>query len=209
MTSMLLEPQASVSADRRFGPPGTVAPTRIRICDETAHDRWAREALLSAAFGPSRFEKASERLRQGRLPAAGLALVAKDGNELVGTLRLWNVLAGKRRPSLLLGPLAVAASHRSRGVGTRLIGEALSRAVAFGHRSVLLVGDSSYYGRFGFEPRFARNLTMPGPVDPARFLGLELVEGALQGACGAVKPSGAIAARIGAGFSAHRVRPDA
>ena len=84
--------------------------------------------MLDEAFGAARFEKTVERLREGRLPAPGLALVAKDGGELVGTLRLWPIRAGDV-PALLLGPLAVAKTHRSRGLGRRLMGEALFRAI--------------------------------------------------------------------------------
>jgi electron transfer flavoprotein beta subunit len=40
--------------------------------------------------------------------------VAKDGEALVGTLRFWHVEAGGA-PALLLGPLAVAESHRDLG----------------------------------------------------------------------------------------------
>ena len=59
------------------------------IEDERAFDAPAREALLDEAFGPARFAKTSQRLRDGRLPAEGLALVARDRGELVGTVRCW------------------------------------------------------------------------------------------------------------------------
>jgi predicted N-acetyltransferase YhbS len=66
--------------------------------------------------------------------------------------------------------------------------QALARAKLQGHASVLLVGDAAYYNRFGFEQRFTDQLIMPGPVDPKRFLGRELIPGALSGAAGAVTP---------------------
>ena len=171
--------------------PAGLAPTRanIRIAMESSFDVAAREALLDAAFGPDREAKTSERLREGRLPAKGLSLVAKDKGELVGTLRLWRVAAGGR-PALLLGPLAVAGSHRSLGVGAKLMREALWRAATLGHKAVLLVGDAPYYARFGFEARLAAGLDLPGPVDRARFLGFEIEHGALEGAEGAVVATG-------------------
>ncbi|MBM3563617.1 MAG: N-acetyltransferase [Alphaproteobacteria bacterium] len=156
------------------------------IRDEAPCDMGAREALLDDAFGPARFLKTCQRLRDGSAPAPGLALVATDdAGALVGTVRLWPVLAGERE-ALLLGPLAVSAQHRALGIGRALIDESLARSRDFGHRAVLLVGDAPYYARFGFERRFTERLTMPGPVERARFLGLELVEGALRGACGRV-----------------------
>ena len=47
--------------------------------------------------------KTSERLREGRLPAEGLALVAERDDRVIATVRLWHVEAGPRRPALLLG----------------------------------------------------------------------------------------------------------
>jgi hypothetical protein len=44
------------------------------IREEIPTDVAPREALLDACFGPQRFAKTSERLREGRLPADGLAL---------------------------------------------------------------------------------------------------------------------------------------
>jgi predicted N-acetyltransferase YhbS len=162
----------------------------IRVLDEAAVDVGAREALLDAAFGPARAEKTCERLREGRRPAHGLSIVAKDGVDVVGTLRLWHIAAGPGRPALLLGPLAVARSHRARGLGTRLISEALFRAVVRGHGAVLLVGDAPYYERFGFDRRFTTRLVMPGFVEKERFLGLELAPDALAAAAGPVTATG-------------------
>ena len=112
-----------------------------------------------------------------------------DG-DIVGTLRFWHVEAGDR-PSLLLGPLAVGERHRSAGIGRAMIEHGLDRARQLGHRGVILVGDAPYYGRFGFSRAPVENLVLPGPVDLDRFLGLELVPGALAGARGRVVGTGA------------------
>jgi predicted N-acetyltransferase YhbS len=165
-----------------------VADPMIRA--ERPEDAPAREALLDEAFGSARFKKTSARLRAGRSPADGLAFVAEDGGTLVGTVRLWPVRAGGV-DALLLGPLAVAASHRGRGVGARLMREAIAQASARGHRAILLVGDAPYYGRFGFSAALAARLALPGPVERARFLGLELAPAALRDATGLVVPAGA------------------
>lgn len=182
--------------------PPAAAPTpplraRVAIRDERPADVPAREALLDAAFGPGRFLKTCERLREGSAPAPGLALVAADEEgDLLATIRLWPILAGGRRPALLLGPLAVAECARSLGLGGDMMRASLARAAALGHRAVLLVGDEPYYRRFGFERRFTEQLVLPGPVERARFLGLELVAGALEGAKGRVTAAPAAAARI-------------
>lgn len=167
----------------------------IATRDERPTDIPARESLLDACFGPERFRKTCQRLREGRRPADGLALVAERDGRLVGTLRLWNVTAGPARPALMLGPLAVDPSLRGLGVGATLVRQALARAGALGHRAVLLVGDAPYYARFGFSGEGTDTLRLPGPYERHRFLGLDLAPGGLHGARGLVSATGAAEAQ--------------
>ncbi len=181
----------SIDAARKAAPifPLVVKCDAIRIADERARDHVAREQLLDACFGEERFAKTCERLREGRLPARHLALIAKDKGVSVGTLRFWHVRAGDV-DALLLGPLAVAPSHRERGLGGALMRTGLARARALGHKAVLLVGDEPYYNRFGFSRALAERLDLPGFYEPSRFLAHELVQGALAPAQGMVQASG-------------------
>jgi predicted N-acetyltransferase YhbS len=160
------------------------------IDEEAPGEAGAREALLDRAFGPARFAKTSQTVREGRLPV--LALAARRDGRLAGSLRLWHVATGDGRPALLLGPLAVEPGLQGQGLGGRLTRSALNRAAALGHGAVLLVGDAPYYARFGFSAALARDLDMPGPVERHRFLGLELEPGALAGARGVLRPTGAL-----------------
>lgn len=161
----------------------------IYIDLETPNDVIARDALLDRAMGADRVLKPSERLRAGRLPAEGLALVARDGDRLVGSVRLWNVSAGGV-PALLLGPLAADPAAQGRGVGSGLMQVALNRAELAGHRAVILVGDPEYYERFGFSQAPTSGLLMPGAVDRRRFLALELGQDGLKGAAGMIVATG-------------------
>jgi predicted N-acetyltransferase YhbS len=161
----------------------------VNIILEIPSDVSARETLLDAALGSARFSKTSERLRQGRLPASGLAFSAKEGGKLVGTIRLWHIMAGGV-PALLLGPLAIEKSHEGLGLGTRLMQHALSEAKQLGHKAIVLVGDAPYYTRFGFSRAATQNLLLPGPVDLERFLGLELTSDSLATAAGLVIATG-------------------
>lgn len=161
----------------------------ITIRDEIAADVPAREALLDRCLGERRTAKSSERLREGRLPAEGLALTAERDGVVVATVRLWHVEAGGKA-ALLLGPLAVAPELQGEGLGRAMMREAIWRAACRGHGAVLLVGDAAYYERFGFSGDLTRDLAMPGPVERERFLGLELRDGALAGASGVLVATG-------------------
>jgi len=162
------------------------------IREEKIADMVAREALLDEAYGAARFAKSSERLREGRLPARGLSLVAVEGRRLVGTVRLWNVVAGPGRDAVLLGPLAVHPDCRNRGIGKALVRRAIARARLAGHGAILLVGDLAYYGRFGFSAESTGGLWMPGRYERDRLLALELKPGALAGARGLISPTGTV-----------------
>jgi predicted N-acetyltransferase YhbS len=168
--------------------PSNAAPFAIR--GERASDLVAREALLDACFGEGRQMRTCQRLRDGRAPAEGLSLSAVREGELAGTVRLWHVSAGGTR-ALVLGPLAVDATCRKLGIGAALITRALAAAKARGHRAVILLGDAPYYARFGFSTAKTRELSLPGPFERDRLLGLELSEGALDGAWGMIVPTGA------------------
>ena len=163
------------------------APFAIR--SERASDLVAREALLDACFGENRRMRTCQRLRDGQAPAQGLAFSAVRDGRLIATVRLWHVSAGGV-PALVLGPLAVDPSCRKLGIGKALVQRALAAAKARGHGAVLLLGDAPYYTRFGFSARKAGELRLPGPFERDRLLGLELREGALDGASGMIVPTG-------------------
>lgn len=136
----------------------------LRIDAETPADAPAVEALVLAAFGPGRFAKTAERLRERAAVVAGF--VARDGADLLGSVRLWSITVGGA-PALFLGPIAVAADNRKAGLGADLVQACLTWA-ADRDMGVLLVGDTPWFGRFGFT--IAPGVRLPGPVDPRRVL---------------------------------------
>jgi len=162
----------------------------ISIRHERPADIDAREALLDEAFGEARYRKASERLREERLPAEGLAFIAAENKRVVGTARLWNVGCGNGQSALLLGPVAVSAGCRGEGIGAALVRRALREARQLGHAAVILVGDAPYYSRFGFSGAKAQALWMPGPFERHRLLAVELIPRALDGARGMISATG-------------------
>ena len=156
------------------------------IRPELPGDSGPIERLHERAFGPGRFARTAFRLREGAPPVPDLSFTALVGTLLVGSVRMTPVLAGAAR-ALMLGPLTVEPAFEGRGIGAALMTRSIGVARSKGHALVLLVGDEPYYARFGFKRIPPRRLELPGPVDPDRFLALELVEGALAGAAGLVR----------------------
>ncbi len=141
---------------------------------ETDGDAQALSQLSAEAFGPGRFARSAYRVREGIPPVAALSLVGWREDRLVGGIRFTAISIGEEANAALLGPLVVDPAEAGKGFGRALVEEGLKRAKAEGFALVLLVGDMPYYGRFGFSPVRPGQITLPGPVDPARLLALEL-----------------------------------
>jgi predicted N-acetyltransferase YhbS len=159
----------------------------ITILPETPDDAPAIEHLNARTFGPGRFAKTAYRVREEVAHIPDLSFTARVGTLLVGSVRLSPILIGQTK-ALLLGPLTVEPPFRDRGIGQKLIARALEAAKGKGHRLVVLVGDEPYYGKAGFKSIAKGQVTMAGPVDPARLLIAELIPGAFDGVTGAVRP---------------------
>ncbi len=159
----------------------------ITILPETADDALAIDRLHERTFGPGRYARTAYRIREGIGHDFALSYTARVGTLMVGSLRLSPVRIGDT-PALLLGPLTIEPPFRDRGIGMALMQRALADARERGHRLVILVGDEPYYARVGFKRVPRGRVKMPGPVDPARLLVAELIDGAFEGVKGAVRP---------------------
>jgi predicted N-acetyltransferase YhbS len=159
----------------------------LTIRPEATEDALAIERLHERTFGPGRYAKTAYRIREGMEHVPELSFTGRIGTLLVGSVRLTPVRIGTT-PALLLGPLTVEPPFRERGIGQLLIERALAEARAKGHRLVVLVGDEPYYGKCNFKRIPHGRVTMPGPVDPARLLVCELVDGAFEGVSGMIRP---------------------
>jgi predicted N-acetyltransferase YhbS len=149
-------------------------------------DSEAIAALHARAFGPGRFARTAYRLREGTSEFSPFCRVCRIDGQLVAAVRFTPILIGGRNRALLLGPLAVDPAFANQGYGRGLVREALEAARSATIALVLLVGDEAYYGRLGFRPIPRGQITLPGPVDPARLLAAELVDGALTSYSGFV-----------------------
>ncbi|MDO8800934.1 GNAT family N-acetyltransferase [Phenylobacterium sp.] len=143
---------------------------------EQDQDGAAIEVLLDHAFGPGRFTKVSERVREIAEFRQDLSFCAWDGGRLVGCVRMTRIAIGDTE-AMFLGPLAVEEDVRKFGTGGLLVQAACDAAQAAGFANVLLVGDEPYFSRFGFAAAPAKAVRLPGPVDQLRVLVRALREG--------------------------------
>jgi predicted N-acetyltransferase YhbS len=163
-----------------------MSPSSFEIRLETDGDAQALSDLSAKAFGPARFSRSAYRVREGVPPVAPLCLCGWFDGRLVGGIRFTAIRIGDEEGAALLGPLVVDPVEKGKGFGKALVEEGLTRARDKGFSLVLLVGDMPYYARFGFKPVTPGQIVLPGPVDPARLLVLELVPNALGSVSGAV-----------------------
>ena len=150
--------------------------------------------LVQTAFATAKVSEGDEqdfvdRLRAGLGYIPELALVAQDDGGIVGHIMLTRTTvatADGPRQVLLLAPVCVVLERRDRGVGARLIGEALRRARELGHAAAVLVGDPAYYSRFGFRPCASFGIANANGIPDEYVMALELASGGLADAAGSI-----------------------
>lgn len=132
--------------------------------------------LHAGAFGPGRFARTAYRIREGAPPFSVHCRAAWSADNtkrlFAGSVTLTEITVGDGAGHWLLGPLVVHASAIKQGIGRRLVEASLASITALAGNAavVILVGDLNYYARFGFEVVPRGQITLPGPVDPARLL---------------------------------------
>lgn len=126
----------------------------MQIRDERPGDAGIIHSLIQAAFEGAPHSSQTEArivdaLRDAR--ALNLSLVAEEGGEIVGHIAFSPVRIGGQAGRFHgLGPVSVRPALQRRGIGSALIREGLRRLRDIGSDACVLLGDPSYYGRFGF-----------------------------------------------------------
>jgi len=153
---------------------------RLTVRAETPADVPTIRALLVSAFPDASEARLVDALRDtGDLI---LSLVAARAVNVVGCAQFSRMNAPIK--ALALGPVAVAAEERRRGIAAMLIREGLDRARHAGWKAIFCLGDPLYYSRFGFSIELATGFSSPyaGP----HFMVLPLDPAGLPSASGAV-----------------------
>ena len=121
--------------------------TDFLIRPETDDDREEIAELLLAAFPTGSEVRLVERLREDG--DVEYSLVAVEASGVIGHALFSRLRAPDR--ALSLAPVAVAANRRRRGIAAAMIEDGLERAREDRRTAVVVLGDPSYYRRFGFS----------------------------------------------------------
>jgi putative acetyltransferase len=140
------------------------------IRNETAADVPAIRSLVRAAFADAPHSSGTEADIVDALRKDGaltVSLVADDDGKIIGHVALSPVTIGSEDIKWFgLGPLAVQADRRHRGIAQALVEAGLRQIQEIGAQGCVVLGDPAYYCRFGFESDLA--LRFEG-VPPAYF----------------------------------------
>lgn len=159
----------------------------LSIRPEGPADADAIRRVLEAAFLDVREARLVALLR-----AAGhldISLVAEEDRALVGHIAFSPVrIEGEAVGGIGLGlaPLAVRPDHQRRGIGGRLVHEGLAACERAGCGFVVVLGETAYYRRFGFDRADRKGLGNEFGADE-EFMVLELRDGAIPESGGPVR----------------------
>lgn len=149
-------------------------------------DRAAIAAVVAAAFGRPDEARLVERLRAEQ--DAMFELVADEAGAVAGHIMFSRLWADRDALYAALAPLAVRPERQGAGLGSALVRAGLENAPQFGAAGVLVLGEPTYYGRFGFSAATVTEVAAPYGGLPG-FMGLGFIEGAFEGPMTVAYPS--------------------
>lgn len=120
------------------------------IRTEIGIDAASIDALLRRSFPTCAEAELVRQLREDGLLTLGVVATDDEGRVLGYTAFSPVTVNGEDRQWVALAPLAVDESVRKKRLGSRLIYEGLDMLNEFGYAAVVVLGDTAYYGRYGF-----------------------------------------------------------
>jgi putative acetyltransferase len=138
------------------------------IRDEAASDQSAIHEVHVLAFRGRAEARLVDELR--RSGDAVVSLIAAEGDRILGHVLFSKLNAPMR--SLALAPVGVRPDSQQQGIGSALIRKGLGRARDDGWEAVFVLGDTGYYGRFGFSVEAAEGYISPYSGDHFMMLAL-------------------------------------
>ncbi|AGE17318.1 GNAT family N-acetyltransferase [Serratia marcescens] len=148
----------------------------ITLRHETPADVGAIATLTAAAFLHAEHSSHTEQFIVNALRAAGaltLSLVAEHNGTPLGHASVSPVALSNGAVGWFgLAPVSVLPACQNLGIGSRLIRRLLAELQERGAAGCVVLGEPSYYGRFGFQAQDA--LTLPGvPQDYFRAIAFQ------------------------------------
>lgn len=170
---------------------------RIRIeqaDDYSATERVVKSAFVNAEFTDRKEHELVSRIRKSDafIPKLSLVAIDDENQKIVGHILLSKINIrndNQSIESLALAPVSVLPDYQSKGIGKKLILEALQKAKELGHHSVVVLGHPEYYPKFGFQKASRWGIKAPFEVPDEVFMALELQENALAHVSGVVEYS--------------------
>jgi predicted N-acetyltransferase YhbS len=163
---------------------------KITIEAETEGDYEQITRLHTIAFNRDGEARLVEKLRKTSSYIPELSLVARYRNAIIGHILFYPIKINactKKCNSLALAPISVIPCFQNRKVGSRLIREGLEKAKKLGFKSVIVVGHSEYYPRFGFGKASKYGISAPFDVPDNALFAIELEKDGLKNCSGTIE----------------------
>lgn len=130
-----------------------------------------------------------EHLRNSKSFIPELSLVAELQKNIVGHILLTRIKIknnNQQFDALALAPVSVHPKHQRKGIGSKLIEAAHNKAAKLGFNSVVVLGHSSYYPKFGYKQAHQYGIEFPFEAPKENCMMKELINGSLQRVNGTV-----------------------
>ncbi len=167
------------------------------IRQEQRGDYEQTEKVIERAFAHAEYSDKQEhklvsRIRKSHsfIPELSLVAVERDNAKIVGHILLSRIKINydnQTAESLALAPVSVLPNAQNKGIGKRLIQEALDKAKKLGYHSVIVLGHPEYYPKLGFKKTSLWDISAPFDVPEEALMAIELHDNALEKVSGVIE----------------------
>ncbi|AGZ25577.1 MULTISPECIES: GNAT family N-acetyltransferase [Staphylococcus] len=169
------------------------------IRQERKEDYRDTEEVVRRAFENETYSDQSEhtlvaKLRKSEVFVPDLSLVAVNEDKIIGHIllsKIWIDTEDKKVESLALAPISVLPEYQNKGVGRKLIQQALTIAEKLDFESVIVMGHEAYYPKFGFKKASHWGIQAPFEIPDELLMAIELKDNSLDHVSGVIQYSNA------------------
>lgn len=169
------------------------------IRQERKEDYRDTEEVVRRAYENETYSDQSEhtlvaKLRKSEVFVPDLSLVAVNEDKIIGHIllsKIWIDTEDKKVESLALAPISVLPEYQNKGVGRKLIQQALTIAEKLDFESVIVMGHEAYYPKFGFKKASHWGIQAPFEIPDELLMAIELKDNSLDHVSGVIQYSNA------------------